>query len=251
MHIAHLSIPAALNSLRTSVDGLSPIEAEKRLREYGHNRIEEVKSDPQWRRLLREFTHFFAVILWVAAALAIFAETRSPGEGMWQLGLAILAVILINGAFSYWQEYRAERAISALRNLLPSQVKVIRDGELLTLAAELLVPGDIVLLEEGDNVPADCRLIEASGIRVNTATITGESLPKARTADGEAAIGAAASDASNLLLAGTALVSGQGRAIVFATGMKTEFGNLKSPAFQNWSLCLPRGSGWYSFSSER
>ncbi|MBK9028011.1 MAG: cation-transporting P-type ATPase [Propionivibrio sp.] len=226
MHIAHLSIPAALNSLRTSVDGLSPIEAEKRLREYGHNRIEEVKSDPQWRRLLREFTHFFAVILWVAAALAIFAETRSPGEGMWQLGLAILAVILINGAFSYWQEYRAERAISALRNLLPSQVKVIRDGELLTLAAELLVPGDIVLLEEGDNVPADCRLIEASGIRVNTATITGESLPKARTADGEAAIGAAASDASNLLLAGTALVSGQGRAIVFATGMRTEFGKI-------------------------
>lgn len=226
MHIAHLSIPAALSSLRTSANGLSPAEAEKRLQEYGHNRIEEVRGDPQWIRLLREFTHFFAVILWVAAGLAIFAETRSPGEGMWQLGLAILAVILINGAFSYWQEYRAERAILALRQLLPNCVKVVRGGELQALSAELLVPGDIVLFEEGDSVSADCRLIEATGVRVNTATITGESLPKSRSAEAEAAGGGAAFDSGNLLLAGTALVSGQGRAVVFATGMRTEFGKI-------------------------
>jgi len=155
MQITNLSPAAALDSLRTSAKGLSLVEAEKRLQEYGHNRIEEIKGDPQWRLLLREFTHFFAQILWVAVALAIFAETRSPDEGMWQLGVAILAVILINGAFAYWQEYRAERAISALRQLLPQYVKVMRDGELQTLAAEFLVPGDVVLFEEGDNVPAD------------------------------------------------------------------------------------------------
>ncbi|MBK8399824.1 MAG: cation-transporting P-type ATPase [Propionivibrio sp.] len=226
MHIAHLSSAAALSSLRTSAHGLTRVEAERRLQEYGLNRIEKVKGDPQWRCLLREFTHFFALILWVAAGLSMFAETRSPGEGMWQLGMAILAVILINGAFSYWQEYRAERAISALRQLLPQFVKVMRDGELQTLAAEFLVPGDVVLLEEGDNVPADCRLIESAGLRVNTSTITGESLPKSRTAEAEAATDGAALDARNLLLAGTSIVSGEAQAVVFATGMHSEFGKI-------------------------
>ena len=226
MHIANLSPAAALSSLRTSANGLSLVEAEKRLQEFGPNRIEEIKGDPQWRRLLHEFTHFFALILWVAAALSIFAETRSPDEGMWQLGVAILAVIMINGAFSYWQEYRAERAISALRQLLPQYVKVMRDGELQTLAAEFLVPGDVVLLEEGDNVPADCRLIEGAGVRVNTSTITGESLPRARSAETETNTTSLALEARNLLLAGTSLVFGQGRAIVFATGMRSEFGKI-------------------------
>lgn len=226
MHIANLSPAAALSSLRTSANGLSLVEAEKRLQEYGHNRIEEIKGDPQWRRLLREFTPFFALILWVAAALAIFAETRSPDEGMWQLGVAILAVIVINDAFSYWQEYRAERAISALRQLLPQYVKVMRDGELQTLTTEFLVPGDVVLLEEGDNIPADCRLIEGAGVRVNTSTITGESLPRARTAETETNTTSLALEARNLLLAGTSLVSGQGRAIVFATGMRSAFGKI-------------------------
>jgi len=175
-------------------------------------------------RFLLEFTNFFALILWVAAGLAWFAETRNPGEGMAQLGVAILAVILINGVFSFWQEYRAEQAIAALRKLLPQQVKVRRDGQLQTLAAELLVPGDLLLLEEGDNVPADCRLIEAVGVRVNTSTITGESLPKSRSSavieDGSPL------DAKNLLLAGTALISGQATAVVYATGMHSEFGKI-------------------------
>lgn len=224
MHIANLSVADALASLRTSEHGLPPAEAERRLREYGPNRIEEVRGEPEWRRFLHEFTHFFALILWVAAALAFFAESRSPGEGMWQLGVAIVAVILINGSFSFWQEYRAEQAIAALRQLLPQVVKVVRDGQLLTLAAELLVPGDLVLLAEGDNVPADCRLIAGAEVRVNLSTVTGESLPKARSPEAVAA--SAALDSRNLLLAGTSLVSGEGRAIVFATGMRTEFGKI-------------------------
>ncbi len=224
MHIANLSVADALASLRTSEHGLTPAEAERRLREYGPNRIEEVRREPEWRRFLHEFTHFFALILWVAAALAFFAESRSPGEGMWQLGVAIVAVILINGSFSFWQEYRAERAIAALRKLLPQVVKVVRDGRLLTLAAELLVPGDLILLAEGDYVPADCRLIAGAEVRVNLSTVTGEALPKARSPEPVAAT--AALDSRNLLLAGTSLVSGEGRAIVFATGMRTEFGKI-------------------------
>ena len=224
MHIATLSIADALHSLRTSEQGLSMAEAERRLGEYGANRLDEIGHEAEWRRFLAEFTHFFALILWVAAGLAFFAESRSPGEGMWQLGIAIVAVIVINGSFSFWQEYRAERAIAALRKLLPQTVKVMRDGELFTLPAEALVPGDVILLAEGDNVPADCRLIAGTDVRVNMATVTGESLPKARNPEGVA--GETPLNTRNLLLAGTSLVSGEGRAIVFATGMKTEFGRI-------------------------
>jgi sodium/potassium-transporting ATPase subunit alpha len=224
MQIMQLPVADVLTSLRTTANGLDSAEALQRLHEFGLNRIEEVKGKPLWLRFLHEFTHFFALILWIAAGLAFIAETRGPGAGMWQLGVAILAVILVNGIFSFLQEYRAERAIAALRQLLPAQVKVIRDGALQTLMLELLVPGDVVLLEEGDNVPADCRLLQASGLRVNLSTITGESLAKTRTADG-VDVGRPL-DAKNLLLAGTSLVSGQGRAVVYATGMRTEFGKI-------------------------
>ena len=228
MHLANLSLADAFKSLGTSEDGLTPAEAARRLGEYGPNHLEEVGAERPGRRLLREFTHFFAIILWIAAGLAFYAESKSRGEGMWQLGVAIVAVILINGCFSYWQEYRAERAIDALRKLLPQTVKVVRGGQLLTLPVEALVPGDIILLEAGDNVPADCRLISANGIRVNASTVTGESMPKARSADddSEHTNDAPALERKNVLLAGTSLVSGDGRAIVFATGMATEFGKI-------------------------
>jgi len=224
VHITGLPIADVLASLKTSASGLDDAAALARLREFGLNRIEEVKGRPLWLRFLGEFTHFFALILWVAAALAFFAETRGPGTGMWQLGAAILAVILINGIFSFLQEYRAERAIAALRQLLPTSVKVLRNGDLLTLAAEVLVPGDLVVLEEGDNVPADCRLVQAAGLRVNLSTITGESLAKARSA--ESVADGRPLEAKNLLLAGTSVVSGRGRAVVYATGMRTEFGKI-------------------------
>jgi sodium/potassium-transporting ATPase subunit alpha len=224
VEIARLSAVEVLASLKSAERGLDSAEAQRRLREFGPNRIEEVKGKPLWLRFLREFTHFFAIILWVAAALAFLAEVRDPGSGMWQLGSAILAVILINGVFSFFQEYRAERAIAALRQLLPAIVNVRRDGEILALAAELLVPGDLVLLEEGGKVPADCRLIHAAGVRVNLSTITGESLARSRTADSSNELNPL--DAKNVLLAGTSLVAGQAQAVVYATGMRTEFGRI-------------------------
>ena len=224
MQVARLDVAELLASLRTSESGLREAEAVGRLAEFGPNRIEEAAGPPVWLRFLREFTHFFAIILWVAAALAFLAESRDPGAGMWQLGIAILAVILVNGVFSFLQEYRAERAIAALRRLLPAQVKVMRDGALQALPADALVPGDLILLEAGDSVPADCRIVAATGVRVNLATITGESKPRTRTAQGAA--GADPLEARNLLLAGTALLSGEARAIVYATGMRTEFGRI-------------------------
>jgi sodium/potassium-transporting ATPase subunit alpha len=224
MQVARLDVAELLASLRTSESGLREAEAVGRRAEFGPNRIEEAAGPPVWLRFLREFTHFFAIILWVAAALAFLAESRDPGAGMWQLGIAILAVILVNGVFSFLQEYRAERAIAALRRLLPAQVKVMRDGALQALPADALVPGDLILLEAGDSVPADCRIVAATGVRVNLATITGESKPRTRTAQGAAGVDPL--EARNLLLAGTALLSGEARAIVYATGMRTEFGRI-------------------------
>ncbi len=222
--IAGLTADKALASLSSSADGLSESEAVRRRLEFGPNRVEAVRHTPLWLRFAREFIHFFALILWFAATLAFFAEHLDPDQGMRQLGAAIIGVILVNGVFSFWQEYRAERALEALRRLLPQQIKALRDGQVQELSVESLVPGDIILLEEGDKVPADCRLIEAFGVRVNAATISGESLPKARNAEPDQ--NDTPLTAKNLLLAGTTVVSGQARAVVFASGMYTEFGKI-------------------------
>ena len=224
MKIHQFDVEQALTSLGTSVAGLSTEEALRRLDELGANRLEEMAKQPLWLVGLREFTHFFAIVLWIAAGMAFLAEIMAPDQGMATLGWAILGVILINGLFSFWQQYRAEQAISALRRLLPLQVKVQRDGTLALLSAEALVPGDVILLQEGDYVPADCRLIEAFSLRVNNATITGESLPKARNTHPSNT--EEAGQSKNLLFAGTSVVSGKGHAVVFATGMHSEFGKI-------------------------
>ncbi|HEX8978634.1 MAG TPA: cation-transporting P-type ATPase [Parasulfuritortus sp.] len=224
MRIASLNADQALASLNSSADGLTPGEAARRLAEYGPNRLVEVEREHWLLRFVRQFTHFFAVILWLGACLAFVAERYQPGEGMARLGVAIVGVILINGVFAFWQEYRAERAMAALRRLLPQKVRLLRGGAAVEHLAEALVPGDLVLLEEGDSVPADCRVVEAFGLRVNTATVTGESRPQARSA--EPSDESSALYARNLLLAGTSVVSGQARAAVYATGMHTEFGRI-------------------------
>ncbi|MCK9637998.1 MAG: cation-transporting P-type ATPase [Methylobacter tundripaludum] len=224
MKIHQFTADEALASLHSGHDGLSQAEVECRLDEYGPNRVEELRGESLILRFIKEFIHFFALILWLAAGLAFFAESRQPGGGMATLGYAILGVILINGVFSFWQQYRAERAISALQKLLPYYVKVLRDGEVALILAADLAPGDVILLQEGDNVPADCRLLEAFSLRVNNATVTGESRPQARDADPSAEENLEHS--RNTLLAGTSVVSGEGRAVVFATGMHTEFGKI-------------------------
>jgi len=224
MKIHHLTPAEALDSLGSGMAGLDDAMIDGRLHEFGFNRIEETKKTSALLVFAKEFLHFFALILWLAAGLAFFAESQQPGEGMATLGYAILGVIAINGCFSFWQRHQAEQAIAALQKLLPHQVKVIRDGALSLVFADELVPGDLLVLQEGDNVPADCRLLEAFNLRVNNATITGESLPKGREA--------LASDVEdinqsrNILLAGTSVVSGEGKALVFATGMHTEFGKI-------------------------
>ena len=224
MKIHQLSPGEALKSLKSSHDGLSQNEALRRLKEFGPNQIDKVPPESLLISFLKEFIHFFALILWLAAGLAFFADYRQPGEGMGTLGYAILGVIVINGLFAFWQQFRAERAVAALEKLLPHYVKVLRDNSIGLILATHLVPGDVILLQEGDNVSADCRIIEAFSLRVNNATVTGESMPKAR--DAEPSTEEDLLHGRNTLLAGTSVVSGEGRAVVFATGMHTEFGKI-------------------------
>ena len=224
MKIHQFSTDEALTSLHSQYEGLTSGQAQHRLKEYGRNEVEVVRGEGLIFRFAKEFTHFFALILWLAAGLAFFAESRQPGSGMSTLGYAILGVIAVNGVFSFWQQYRAERAITALQKLLPRTVKVMRDGEIAQLLAAELVPGDVIVLQEGDNVPADCRLLEAFSLRVNNATVTGESLPQAR--DAVPSLEENLEHSRNILLAGTSVVSGEGHALVFATGMYTEFGKI-------------------------
>ena len=180
MRIHQLSVDDALASLHSGPEGIGEAEAKRRLAEFGPNQVERVETTPLLARFLHQFVHFFALLLWFAAALALFAEIQQPGEGMGALAIAIVGVIMINGLFSFWQEYRSQRALAALRSLLPHQVAVEREGALMELPASGLVPGDVIRLRQGDAVPADCRLIEAFGVQVNNAAITGESLPLAR-----------------------------------------------------------------------
>ena len=224
LRIHQLSALDAVASLKSTAAGLSRAEAERRLHEFGRNEVEKVARAPLWLRLIKEFTTFFSLILWVAAGLAFFAEWSDPGQDMAKVGYAIVTVILVSGLFSFWQEYRVEQTLAALRKLLPQQAQVLREGKVARVPAEQLVPGDIVHLEPGDKIPADCRLIEAFGARVNNAAVTGESLPKAREADPSQLDDLI--DSKNVMLAGTSMLSGQAKAVVFATGMQTEFGKI-------------------------
>jgi sodium/potassium-transporting ATPase subunit alpha len=240
VNIHRLSIDDALTCVGSGAHGLSSAEAARRLKLYGPNRMEHVTRQPLALRLLKEFFQFFSVILWCAAALAFVAEWYDPGEGMARIGYAIVVVILISGGFSFWQEYRAERTLAALQKLLPRLIDVFRDGSVLRLPTDQLVVGDIVALRQGDQIPADCRLIEGFGVRVNCATLTGESAPRSLdTNPSDPSEGADLIHCRNILLAGTSLVSGQAKGVVFATGKLTEFGHIAHIAQTGAEIASP------------
>jgi len=223
MNINELTKEDVFRTLVASAQGLSPEEVRRRLAEFGRNEITAVKGKSLVLRLLGQFTHFLAIVLWLAAFFSFLSEYLKPGEGMLTLGLAIVAVIVINAVFTFTQEYRAEKALEALKKLLPFNVKAIRSGKESEVPAEEIVPGDLIRLAEGDKVPADLRLIESSALKVNNAPLTGESESILRSI---APFPGDPIDSPNIAFAGTTIVSGNGVGIVFATGMRTEFGRI-------------------------
>lgn len=190
-----------MNPAVAAVAGLTQADAEQRLARDGPNVLPAARPAPAWRRLAAEMVHFFALLFWVAGALAFVA-------GLPQLGVAVFVVIVLNGVFAFVQEERAARAAERLRDLLPRQVTVIRDGRPRRIPATELVVGDLVALSEGDRISADLRLDVVHALSVDTSTLTGESVP-ARPGTGET------------VYAGCFVLEGEARATVVATGDET------------------------------
>jgi magnesium-transporting ATPase (P-type) len=206
-------------ALDSRSDGLTDTEVAARVRQYGPNTIREIPQRLLLVRFLANFTHLMAILLWVGGLVGFLA--RLP-----QLGVAIWMVNVINGAFSFWQEYKAERATAALRRLLPQSARVVRAGREVRVPAETLVPGDVLLLAEGEHVSADGRLVQAAELRVDQSTLTGESHPAHKTKEAAPQVASSRIEQQNVVFAGTSVVGGTGRAVVYATGMDTEFGRI-------------------------
>ena len=221
LEIPFMLTESALKRLGTSQSGLSIQEAAARLVRHGHNKIEVRVPSSLAKAVAGNFLHAMAILLWITGFIAWAA--RMP-----QLAVAIWLVNIVNGSFSFWQEFRAQKAVQALNRLLPSNVKVIRDDRQFNIPAANLVPGDVVNLDEGDRISADMRLLSSQSLEVDQSTLTGESRPvrKSWQTLSKTGKGSSATDFSNLVFAGTTVRTGHALAVVYATGTSTEFGKI-------------------------
>ena len=219
-------LEAVLASLGTDArHGLSETEARTRLEKFGRNELTAETPVPAWKKLLAQFKDVLVILLLMATAISavlwlIERESALPYEA-----IAILAVVLLNAIMGYIQESRAESAVTALRQMAAAQAKVMRAGERRSLPAAEVVPGDIILIEEGDTIPADARVIHSTALQTAEAALTGESLPVDKTV-APVAEGAGLGDRTNMIFSGTAATYGRGKAVVTATGMQTEMGRI-------------------------
>jgi magnesium-transporting ATPase (P-type)/mannitol/fructose-specific phosphotransferase system IIA component (Ntr-type) len=205
-------------------NGLTTEEAAARLARYGPNLLKRAYRSPWYLKLVRNLFSFFAVLLWIAALLCFV-----PGVDLPQLGLAILTVIVVNGLFAFLQEYKSDRALEMLQQLIAQRCRVVRDGKLNEVEARELAPGDIIVLEEGDLVPADARLLEAFEVEVDNSSLTGESNPARRYKSDQPILISGRFlwiELPNVVFAGTSLIRGRARALVFGTGMNSEIGKI-------------------------
>jgi calcium-translocating P-type ATPase len=206
-----------LAHLRTQVDGLDEREAARRLEQVGPNEIRRDTGAPWWRSLVDQFIHPLALLLWVAAGLSLIT-------GVLALAVAIVVVIVLNAAFAFAQERQAQHATEALRDLLPPHARVRRGGALVEIDATALVPGDLMLLAEGDRLSADARLVSGA-VEVDMSPLTGESQPVTRSAE-RSQQAAAPLEAEDLVFAGTLCTGGDAQAVVYGTAMHTQLGRI-------------------------
>ena len=216
---ASLPIDKVFDDLNTSENGLTSQEAKLRLKKYGYNRLSEKRQIPFIHKFITHFKDLFGILLLVAAVLSYVSG--SP-----ELALIILAVVFVNIFVSIFQESRAEKAMETLKSWMPEYAKVIRDGELKKISVREIVPGDIIQLEEGDRVPADARLMETFDLWTNNVPLTGESEPQPRIAEPTKVVEKAYMYSPNLVFMSTSVAKGQGKAVVYSTGMDTQFGKI-------------------------
>jgi Ca2+-transporting ATPase len=221
----NLSPEEALERLDASPLGLHHEDAAHRLERYGPNELIETRRISPLRIFLSQFLDFMVIILLIAAAISAFIGYFNRSVEEYYDAVVIMVIVGFNAVFGFVQEYRAEKAIKALKAMAAPQATVIRDGETKTIPAKDVVPGDIVVLAAGTKVPADCRLIQVVNLHVNEASLTGESVPVAKSVDpveGEVFLG----DRRNMAFMGSTVESGRGRGVITATGMNTELGNI-------------------------
>lgn len=216
------SISELFAELDTSHHGLNDVQIAER-QAQGKNRITEKKKKPLILRFGKHLINQFAILLWVGALLSFFGEYFSPGEGMLSIGIALLAVVFLNAMFTFWQEAKVENAMAAFKNMIPPKARVVRSGKEIEIFAEDLVPGDLLILSEGDKIPADARLIEINALKVNNASLTGESEPQLRSLEPTSNNPL---DSRNMIFSGTLVSAGSGKAIIIAIGDNTVLGKI-------------------------
>ncbi|KAB8141960.1 cation-translocating P-type ATPase [Chloroflexia bacterium SDU3-3] len=205
--------------------GLSSEEARRRLEQHGPNRLPEEKATPAWQRFIAQFQNPLTVLLLIATVISLVAWIIEHEEPIPFETITILAIVILNAVLGFVQEARAEQAVAALQAMAAPHARVMRDGRQSEIDASEVVPGDIILIEEGDTIPADGRLVEAIALRVAESALTGESTSVSKEIapiTGEAGIG----DQTNMVFSSTAVTAGRGRAIITATGEKTEIGKI-------------------------
>ncbi len=221
-------IEKVLSETKSSVKGLTSAEAEKRLAENGKNKLAEAKKDSLIKRFLNQLTDPMILILLVAAGISGVLAV-AEGESFADV-IIILAVVIINAVLGVYQESKAEKAIEALQEMSAATSKVLRDGKITSVRSEDLVVGDVVLLEAGDAVPADGRLIENASLKIEEAALTGESVPVTKFIDlinlTDSAKDIPLGDRKNMVYMGSTVVYGRGTAVITATGMDTEMGKI-------------------------
>lgn len=216
--ILYASPVEACKLMGSEMRGLSQAEAENRLKQYGKNELAQKKQTSMAKKLLANFTSLMALLLWGGGIMAIVS-------GALELGISIFCVNLINGFFSFFQEFKAEKATSALQKMLPAYTRVLRDGKETKILAADIVPGDIMILEEGDRISADARILRSNDFRADQSTLTGESNPIRKS--GEALQQECSYlEAENMVFSGTSAAAGTCRAVVVSTGMDSEFGKI-------------------------
>ncbi|QEG22636.1 cation-translocating P-type ATPase [Mariniblastus fucicola] len=209
-----------VDRLGSSVEsGLAESSIEQRRTQYGWNELAKAQPEPTWKKLLSQFKE---LVIWILIVAAILAGAM----GEWVDTLAIMAIVVVNGILGFVQEERAGRALAALRAMSSPMAKTRRGGTVHSIPAKELVPGDIIQLDAGDNVPADARLIESFAVSVQEASLTGESVPGSKDAEAVLAEDTPLGDRENSVFMGTVLANGKATAVVTATGMQTELGNI-------------------------
>ncbi|MGN1122817.1 MAG: cation-translocating P-type ATPase, partial [Eubacterium sp.] len=218
-----------IGEVNSTEQGLTSDEAKARLEKNGKNKLAEGKKESLFHRFLKQLADPMIIILIVAAVIsAITASIGGEGEGYADV-IIIMVVVLINAILGVYQESKAEKAIEALQEIAAAKSKVMRDGRLVDVRSEDLVVGDVVLLEAGDSVPADCRIISCASMKIEEAALTGESVPVNKTADIIDPLGSddvPLGDRKNMCYMGSNVVYGHGSAVVVATGMDTEMGKI-------------------------